>query len=289
MTGYGRGSAELDGARAIAEIRSVNHRFLDVKLRGSSLGVELEDQLRSKIRGVLARGSVTLMVRFEAAPSERNVRVDVAAARRAYRSLRDLADDLGVERPTDLALVCSVPGVIQVDDGEPSATAVNAALAALDEALAALAKMREHEGAALERDLSGRLDRLLGLVDELQGIASVVPADAQKRLSERIDRLLKGSKVDVDPARLAQEVAVLVDRLDVTEELVRVRAHVDQLRALMVAADKPVGRRLDFLVQELGREFNTVASKSQSAQISRLAIEGKAEVEKVREQVQNIE
>jgi uncharacterized protein (TIGR00255 family) len=289
MTGYGRGEAESSGTRAVAEVRSVNHRFLDLKLRGFNLGLELEDKLRSRVRRALSRGSITLTLRVESAGADRDVVVDVDSARRIHRSLRALADELGLERPRDLSLVCSVPGVIAVGEADPSEALAAAAIAAVDEAIEALVAMRQHEGDLLAADLSARIAELIDLTERLAESAEVAPAEAQRRLSERIDRLLKSSKVEVDPSRLAQEVAVLADRLDVTEELVRVRAHIDQLRSLMVGNAKPVGRRLDFLVQELGREFNTVASKSQSADISSLVVEAKAELEKVREQVQNIE
>lgn len=289
MTGYGRGEAERSGTRAVAEIRSVNHRFLDLKLRGSNVGLELEDKLRARIKSKLSRGSVTLTLRVDAGGADRDVVVDVQSARRIHRSLRALADDLGVDRPQDLTLVCSVPGVISVGEADPSESLAAASSAATDAALDALVGMRQHEGDILAEDLRRRLDKLGELCGGLEKNASVAPGEAQRRLTERIDRLLRNTKVDIDPGRLAQEVALLADRLDVTEELVRVRAHIDQLRSLMETSKKPVGRRLDFLVQELGREFNTVASKSQSADTSSLVVEAKAELEKVREQVQNIE
>lgn len=289
MTGYGRGEAERGGTRAVAEIRSVNHRFLDLKMRGSNLGVELEDKLRGRIKKVLSRGSITLAVRVESAGSQRDVRIDVESARRIYRSLRDLADELGVDRPTGLDLVCAVPGVVTVDEGEPDESLAAAATDAVNAALEALVAMRQHEGDLLAADLRERLEKLLELTGALETHAQVAPAEAQRRLTERIERLLASSKVELDPSRLAQEVALLSDRLDVTEELVRVRAHVDQLLSLMANAQAAVGRRLDFLVQELGREFNTVASKSQSAEIASLVVEAKAELERVREQLQNIE
>lgn len=289
MTGYGRGEAEHGGVRAVAEIRSVNHRFLDLKLRGSSVGLELEDRIRGRIKARVSRGSVTVTLKIEAPSADRDVVVDLQSARRVYRSLRALADELGLERPRDLSLVCSVPGVITVAESDPSESLAAAATAATEVALEALLGMRRHEGELLAADLRSRLERLGELCAELAGHAGLAPAEAQRRLEDRIRRLLENSKVEIDPARLAQEVAVLADRLDVTEELVRVRAHIDQLGSLMGSAGQPVGRRLDFLVQELGREFNTVASKSQSADTSSLVVEAKAELEKLREQVQNIE
>lgn len=289
MTGYGRGEAERGGTRAVAEIRSVNHRFLDLKLRGNGLGLELEDKLRGCVKKALSRGAITLTLRIESGGAGREVRIDVESARRVYRSLRSLADELGVERPGGLELVCSVPGVVSVDESEPDESLAAAATGAVTAALEALVAMRQHEGDVLAADLRGRLDKLIELTAALESHAVAAPAEAQRRLTERVDRLLAGSAVEIDPGRLAQEVALLSDRLDVTEELVRVRAHVDQLLSLMAGANSAVGRRLDFLVQELGREFNTVASKSQSAEIASLVVEAKAELERVREQVQNIE
>ena len=160
---------------------------------------------------------------------------------------------------------------------------------ATDRALDGLLTMRDSEGATLARDLGQRLAHLGQLAASLRSEAGSAPEDAERRLRERLARLLASGKVAVDEGRLAQEVALLADRMDVTEELVRVESHLRQLDELMQQAGQPVGRRLDFLVQELGREFNTVASKSQSAEIARLVVEAKAELEKVREQVQNIE
>ena len=293
MTGYGRGEAEVDGARAVVEIRSVNHRFLDLKLRGASLGMELEEAVRSRVKGALSRGSVTVTFRSESATRAHNVSIDTDTARRAFRSLRDLADSLGLERPTDLSLLCSLPGVVvtsdadDTDDKDDSLTA--AALAAVERALEALVSMRGREGEILARDLRERVARIETLAQTLAKSSAVAPERAQKRLAERIERLLANGKLDIDSDRIAQEVALLADRLDVTEELVRVRAHLEQVGKLMDDAKKAIGRRLDFLVQELGREFNTVASKSQSADISSTVVEAKAELERLREQVQNIE
>jgi uncharacterized protein (TIGR00255 family) len=149
--------------------------------------------------------------------------------------------------------------------------------------------MRDAEGQALARDMARRFDGLRALGASLERLALAAPDDAEKRLRDRLSRLLAGGKVAVDEARLAQEVAILADRMDITEELVRVGSHIAQLGELLAQRDQAVGRRLDFLVQELGREFNTVASKSQSAEIARAVVEAKAELEKVREQVQNVE
>jgi uncharacterized protein (TIGR00255 family) len=293
MTGYGRGLAEEAGHRVAVELRSVNHRFLDLKLRGAVLDPAVEERLLGRIRTRVTRGAITLTVRVDSSGTTASFRVDLAVARRTYEKLRELADVLQLRRDISLSLVCAQPGVLvqtepELDRGADALTEI--ATAAVDQALDQLVGMREAEGTALARDLAARLATLVSLVRAVQSHVSGAPEEAQRRLTERLGRLLKNTKVAVDEQRLAQEVAVLADRLDVTEELVRVQSHIEQLRTLMAEdADEAVGRRLDFLVQELGREFNTIASKSQLAEIARVVVDAKAELEKIREQVQNIE
>ena len=290
MTGYGRGAAEREGWRAIAEIRSVNHRYTDLKLRGSPLDPAVEDRVAGAIRSRIERGAITVTIRVESSGSVGGFQVDLPAARRAYRELEGLALELRLHGPVSLELVCAQPGVIvPVDNaGDPEALA-ECIGAAVDDALSSMVAMRETEGATLARDLGSRIDHLEELVGQLEARTAEAPADAQRRLQERLSRLLASGKVEVDPQRLAQEVAILADRQDVTEELVRLRSHVDQARKVIAQKRESVGRRLGFLVQELGREVNTVASKSQSAEVASAVVEAKAELEKMREQVQNIE
>jgi len=292
MTGYGRGAAERNGRRAAVEIRSVNHRFMDVKLRGAPLEPGLEEKVGARVRERITRGAVIVSLRVEGSAVGPSVRVDHEVARRVHGELRQLAFALELEPNISLDLLCAQPGVLISADadrtGAPDDALGECVSEALERALDGLIVMRDAEGQALARDLSGRLDVLRGIGAALQQLTSAAPVDAERRLRERLDRLLAGGKIAVDEARLAQEVAILADRMDVTEELVRVGSHIAQLDDLMAQA-QPVGRRLDFLVQELGREFNTVASKSQSAEIARLVVEAKAELEKVREQLQNVE
>jgi uncharacterized protein (TIGR00255 family) len=289
MTGYGRGLAERGGRRVVVEIRSVNHRHLDLKLRGMALDPAVEDKLTGRIKAVVSRGALAVSVRVEGGSSAGGVRVDIDAARRVYHELTVLADALDLDHAIGLNLVSQQPGVmVQVEAERDDDAVAEAVVEATDLALADLAAMRATEGDALARDLSARLDRLGAIGRDLASLAAAAPLDADRRLRERLQRLLANSKVAVDEARLAQEVAILADRVDVTEELVRAASHLSQVAELL-RQDGDVGRRLDFLVQELGREYNTVASKSQSADIARAVVEAKAELEKMREQVQNIE
>ncbi len=292
MTGYGRGKSVVDGSAVTVEIRSENHRFLDVKLRGATLSPKHEEQMRKAISGALTRGSVSVSIRLGSQASSSELTVDTACAVRVHDELRALATAVGKDEEIPLSLIVRQPGVLvpttAKDDEERLAALGQCVLEASTIALRELVEMRETEGAALLVDIETRLETLRGLAVKLGELAKLGPEQAQTRLRERIDKLLKGGQVEVDEQRIAQEVAVLADKLDVTEELVRLDSHFEQLAALARESD-PVGRKLDFLVQELGREFNTVTSKSQSASVARLVVDAKAELEKIREQVQNVE
>jgi uncharacterized protein (TIGR00255 family) len=284
MTGFGRGVAEHAGTRATVDIRAVNHRFLDLKLRGA-LAPAIEEAIATRVRTALERGAISVTVHV-ARGEPASARIDTAAARTAHDALAALARALGTASP-DLALVLAQPGVVVSgdDDRERDEPAI---LSALDVALAQLATMRAAEGEALARELLARLDDLARVRATLDHLAAVVPGQIDRRLHDRLRKLLGGDAAAVDPQRLAQEVAVLADRADVTEELVRLASHLEQARAL-VTGTAPAGRRLDFLAQEIGRELNTIGSKSASAEITSAVVEGKAVLEKLREQVQNVE
>ena len=305
MTGHGRATVERAGRRATVEIRSVNHRFLDLKLRGGPLAPALEEAISSRVRGFVERGSVTVsvhLVRTAGAP-----RINFQAAGAAHVALAELARTLGMPGP-DLALVLAQPGVVALaeDDHEAPDASV---LAAAEAALAQLSAMRDAEGRALASELSDRLAELGAIREQIGKLAQGVPQAVHKKLSERLKKLIGDEAADkasdaagwpemepsglrpgggIDPQRLAQEVALLADRSDVTEELVRLGSHLEQARTLVTGTES-AGRRLDFLVQELGRELNTIGSKSATAEITALVVEGKAVLEKVREQVQNVE
>lgn len=287
MTGFGRGMAEQHGLRATVDIRAVNHRFLDLKLRGASLAPALEEVVAARVRAAIDRGSVTVSVHISRAQETiTGVRVDHDAARRAFDMLAETAARLGLPGP-DLALVLAQPGVLvggeeRGEDNPPVATALDAALAQFDQ-------MRTAEGAALADEIGSRLDDLVRLRGQVALLAGQVPHMLVRRLTDRVQRLLEETQTGaIDSARLAQEVALLADRADVTEELVRLASHLDQARAL-VQGTGPVGRRLDFLVQEIGRELNTIGSKSPISEISTCVVDAKSVLEKIREQVQNVE
>jgi uncharacterized protein (TIGR00255 family) len=292
MTGFGRGTAEHGRSRATVDIRAVNHRYLDLKLRGP-LSPTLEDAVGSRVRAIVERGSVSVTVHV-ASNEAGGMRIDQSAAKAAHAQLSELARALNLAGP-DLALVLAQPGVVTTAE-EESPDSEAAVLAAVDAALKQLVGMRDQEGRALSRELLLRLAELAALRKTIEKIAADVPERMRKRLDERLKRLIADEATDkssdaagwLDPQRLAQEVALLADRADVTEELVRLSSHLEQARSL-VTGSAAAGRRLEFLVQEIGRELNTIGSKSSVTEISTAIVEAKAVLEKVREQVQNVE
>ena len=283
MTGYGRGVVERGDLRATVDVRAVNHRFLDLKLRGAPVSAALEDAIAARVRGAIERGAVAVTVNL--VRGHPGLRIDGGTAERVHRALSELAARLAIPGP-DLALVLAQPGVVTGDDPGDDGDSAQAALDALDAALIQLDEMRATEGAALAMELHARIAELAAARTRIAVLAAAVPAQLARRLLERVKRLT--DEAGIDQGRVAQEVAVLADRADVTEELVRLASHLDQARAL-VDGPGAVGRRLDFLVQEIGRELNTIGSKSTTAEISAAIVEAKATLEKVREQVQNVE
>jgi uncharacterized protein (TIGR00255 family) len=291
MTGFGRARAVLGPHTVGVEIRSLNHRGLDVKLRAydMQLAPEIEAEILRMVRQTLARGSVAISLRDETADGQGGA-LDTTRVRQLHAALDHLRQEMGLSGPLDLGTVGTFMGATKAGPATEIPPASWQALApAIEAVLAALRAMREQEGAAICADLVSRLATLRALVEKIAELAVLVPGRAGRRLEERLAALVGGNQA-IDPARLAQEVALLADRLDVSEEIVRLRAHFDHLATLLdgQAKDAP-GRRIDFLAQEIGREFNTLGGKIQDATISALVIDGKAELEKLREQAQNIE
>jgi uncharacterized protein (TIGR00255 family) len=301
MTGFGRAVVDGDlgtqdaaeGARTrwVIEVRSVNHRGFDLKVRCPDLDPSLEGELARAVRAVVERGTVTVAIREEKAlPSG----LDPARIRDTFAALEKVRIDAGIVAPVDLATVAAFLSIDPMGAGggtsagsvrhdESAATAIRAGLRrALDELLAT----RETEGASLVADIGARLGRVATLVQSVEDAAKDTPTRFGRRLKERLAVLHDAP--GFDPGRVAQEIALLAERLDVSEEVVRLRAHLEQLGLLLKSA-VPTGRKLDFVLQEAAREINTIGSKAQDAAIAALVIDCKAELEKIREQAQNIE
>lgn len=291
MTGYGRGTCEVAGRRLVVEVRTVNHRFLELKLRLPWSDAALEAHITQAVRARLARGAVTINVRDEGGGGGQAVHADVALARQYHRALAELRAAIGSDEPVSLALVAAQPGVITVGESVSEPEALWRALApGLAAAIDALVAARLREGEALRVDLRARLAALEIMQHDLGALTAEAPEHYRKKLRDRLERALKAAEpsTSVDAQRLAQEVAILADKADVTEELTRMAAHLAECRRL-TDEDGCNGRRLDFLTQELNREVNTIGAKSQSAQVAARVVDAKAEVERLREQIQNVE
>jgi uncharacterized protein (TIGR00255 family) len=288
MTGFGAGRARVGDEEFSVELRSLNHKFCEVKARLPRELSTLEPVLVKQVKDRLARGAVELFVKRQTATASGTVPViDVALAKEYARAFRELAQALGAPAEVSWAQVATQPGVMKLEEkGVDVESATQAVHEALEQALKALEQMRQTEGESIYADLDARLKLIEGWSREVFALAPRAVEEYRQRLSERVAELARG--VAVDPQRLAQEVAMFAERTDIAEESTRLASHLEQFRALM-ASSEPAGRRMDFLVQEMHREVNTTGSKSQHAEISARVVSMKAEVERIREQVQNVE
>lgn len=287
MTGYGRGESEADGLRVAVEIRTVNHRFADVQVKLPRAWMALERGIVSTVKDTIGRGRAEVFARRDASgAAASDVRIDsglIAAIQAQARAL----DTDGLDSRLALADLLRLPGVLQVEEATVDAAAEGPVVReALARALESLLTMRATEGAALERVLRGRIDAVGGLTEQIASLAAEQPALFRQRLEKRLADLLEGQ--EVDEGRLVQEAALLAARSVIAEEITRLRAHVAHGHELL-DTEGPVGRKLEFLVQEMGREANTIGSKSDDARLAALVVELKSEIEKIREQVANVE
>jgi uncharacterized protein (TIGR00255 family) len=288
MTGFGSGRAAVGKEEIQVELRSVNHKFCEVKTRLPRELAALEQPLVKQLKERLARGAVDFTAkRTGASDAGVEPKVDVALAKAYAQAFAKLEEATGLKGGVGVAQLASLPGILKLEEPETDLEAAKAALEqATEKALEGLLTMRALEGKAIAADLTARIDRIGGLATEVRARSPQIQAEYQKGFEERVAALAKG--VTVDPARLAQEVALWAERTDVAEELTRLDSHLVQFKALLAQAE-PSGRKLDFLLQEMHREVNTTGSKSQHPELSRLVVELKAELERVREQVQNVE
>ncbi|HVP39463.1 MAG TPA: YicC/YloC family endoribonuclease [Candidatus Saccharimonadales bacterium] len=289
MTGYGRAELTDGTGRWTAEIRSVNHRFCEISLRLPRFVQHLEQRARTLLQDRLMRGKITVNVVFEgqAAPDAGGLRLDIPLLDRYFALLAEVRERFHLAEPVSLATLAGLPDVLVWEaPGGDDAAGWPSLERVLELAGKEITRMKELEGGALASDFRQRLGMILGDLGEVEARAPVRIEEAQRRLQERLGQLL--SNGPVDPGRLAQEVAIYVDRMDCTEECVRLRTHCDHFEKLIGAAPS-AGRRLNFLLQEMNREANTIGSKASDAVITQKVMCIKEELEKLREQIQNIE
>jgi uncharacterized protein (TIGR00255 family) len=287
MTGFGVGEERLAGGTVRVELRAVNHRHLDIRVRMAPELSDFASCVEEGIRAGALRGRVEGQVRWEA-PSAGGVSLDVPRVRAVYKQLSTLRDELCPQELLPLTSVLTLPGMltsgVRLDSEEVEAALRRVAAAAVRD----LMEMRAREGAVLAADLRGRLQLLGDIASHLGAQRSAMLDSARARLMKRVEKMLDGTGVELDPARLTQEVAWFAERSDIAEELTRLASHLQEFARSLNGATEGVGKKLDFLVQELGREVNTIGSKANDAGISHQVVEMKAELERIREQVQNL-
>src|SRR2546423_15622014 len=290
MTGFGRGSADGDGFAVGVEIKTVNNRYLDIHLRAPQELTSLEMEIRKRVSARLSRGRVDVNISFDRTGSAATYEINQVVVAAYVDALREIQRQFNLTGEIDVSAIARLPGALSSPRNELTDEMTTGLNAAIDQALDNLEQMRKVEGRALAEEMRSRLQRIEQAIPQIEAGASGLVDAYQQRLHKRISELIsRGSQtVELDSGRLAQEVAYLADRSDITEELARLKSHVDQFGEA-IDSQEEVGKRLDFLLQELNREANTVLSKSAEISIKEAALAIKAEVEKLREQVQNVE
>lgn len=288
MTGYGKGEARLDDITVTVEIKTVNHRYADISVKLPRSVLSLENAIRKQVGTAVGRGKVDVYVNYELAGEARAMpKLDSELAGAYHRLFLALADDLKLQDSITVNDIICQKDVVRVEEAQVDEAAMASCLcSATASALDNLRAMRTAEGEETYKDLLARLDATETILTQIEHRAPQVPVEWQERLTERLQRLQQN--VEWDPQRIAQEIAVYADRCDISEEITRFKSHLVQFRGMFDDQD-PVGRRMDFLVQELNREVNTMGSKSNDAELTKAVVMMKSELEKIREQVQNIE
>ena len=286
MTGFGAAEIQFDQHTLRLELRSVNHRHLDVRVRVPSELGEVGHVIEELVRARCGRGRVEAQALWRGS-SPAAGELDLARAKRAWERLLALRDELAPGEAVPLSTLFALPGVfatkvLALEDVENALRSVTTA------AITDLLAMRAREGQALATDIEARLSLLRAQAQAIAGLRPQVLEGAQSRLLKRMEKLLEGTGVALDPARIAQEAAWFAERSDVAEELTRLATHLDEFQRTLTADADSVGRKLDFMVQEIARELNTLGAKANDAEISRRVVDMKAELERIREQVQNI-
>ena len=289
MTGFGRGSNAAENYSVSVDLKTVNNRFLDIHLRAGSELALLEGAIKRRISNRLSRGRVDVTITFERT-GEIAYEINRPLIAGFVNAMKLLQQEFNLQGDPDINVIARLPGAMQPAKDGLDATMATGIDAAVDEALDELEQMREREGEALKTEMLMRVDRIAQQVPVIETAAERLTDVYRTRLQKRVGELLTrdGQTAEVDSARLAQEVAYLADRSDISEEIVRLRSHLVQFGETVISSGE-TGKRLDFLLQELNREANTVLSKATELVIKEAGLVIKAEVEKLREQVQNVE
>ena len=288
MTGYGKGEAQQDDVTVTVEIKTVNHRHIDISVKLPRSFMNFENGVRKKIGQALGRGKVDVYVNYELATEAQAVPVLNRELASAYHQLfAGMAKDFELQDQVAISHIINQRDVVQVEEAEIDEATLGVCLTrATEVALEQLISMRLAEGEETRKDIDARVDAAEAMLVQIEKRAPQVPIEWQGKLTERLAKLQQN--IEWDPQRVAQEIAIFTDRCDISEELARFKSHLVQFRALFNDKE-PVGRKMDFLLQELNREVNTMGSKSNDAELTMSVVALKSEFEKVREQVQNVE
>lgn len=288
MTGFGTGDAETADFKVHIEVKAVNQRFLETNYHMPYSMNMFENQLTKKIKEYASRGKLDINIRFQDLRDKAvTVKVDKGLVAAYGQALQEISSQLELSAPVTAAQIASYPDVLKLNEENADLEAAQPVLMqAMEQALERFVAMREAEGQNIQRDLLARIGTLENVVGELEKLAPEIVAAYRQRLENLLREYL--AKEDIEESRIIQEVALFTDKVNYTEETVRLRSHFDQFRQIITAGE-PVGRKLDFLIQEMNREINTVASKANSAGAAQFVVDVKSEIEKIREQIQNIE
>ena len=288
MTGFGRAEQIIDGRDIIVEIRSVNHRYYEFSARVPRAYGYIEEKLKSFLNGRISRGKVEVSVSIAAVEAaDTLIEINKSVAKGYVDALRSVGEELGLADDLTLSQLVRLPDIFTVrktaDDEEQIWNSVKAVA---DEAVSKFISMREAEGLKMKEDVLERADIIERLVDEVERLSPISAENYRSKLYSRLCEVLADK--NIDEQRIVTEAAIFADKTAVAEETVRLKSHIRQLRD-MLALDEPVGRKLDFLIQEFNREANTIGSKAQDIAVTKIVVDLKSEIEKIREQIQNIE
>lgn len=290
MTGFGRCEAEINGREITVEVKSVNHRYFEFSCRTPRGYGFLDDKLKSYVNSRVSRGKIDMFVTIGAndeASSEVTVNHQLVSG--YLNAMKEISDTYGVENDVTVVSLSRFPDVFTVHKpAEDEEQITNDVLSVAKTALDSFISMRETEGEKMKADILGRANTILSIVGEIEERSPQTVAEYEERLLERIKQTLEDYEVEIDEQRVLTEVAVFSDKVAVAEETVRLRSHFAQLEKFL-EYDEPVGRKIDFIIQEMNREANTIGSKVQDAVLAHKVVDIKSEIEKIREQVQNIE
>ena len=287
MTGFGRGKYENEGRTYTVEIKSVNHKYTDINVRLPKFLNSMEDQIRKRIRNVISRGKIDVFVNFENYSNKgTSIKINKELAKDYLFQLKELAEETNIDFSVNIIDISKLPEVLKMEEDSDEDLIGNELMIAVDSALENFIKMREIEGKKLIEDIEKRIYVIQGKVNEITQYSSTLVEEYIEKLKLRVNELLAPGIVDEN--RLMQEIVIFSDKSSIEEELTRLKSHISQFLDL-IKQSSPIGKKIDFLIQEINREVNTIGSKANCLEITNRVIEIKTEVENIREQIQNIE